>query len=315
MLIVRAEQSWGHHHQDKGSLWFWCKNIHFFGDCAWGSPPGSHYWNPYKQGPNGHTALELIGINNWTLPCKYPAPFIADESFGNGIDWCIARCLYPYNPPLDLKRSTPPALKNGYDRSIIFIHPDILIVRDDVESTCPTIWRLHSFQAEGTTVQGAKATLASPQGLTGDLAIVHPNSAAITTITKHELPVEAGKIPNEPFGKKPGDLDEKGKNPAVFDTRSVLLQWEMPYGASATWTFAVRESAQAPIKVERLDEHGRVLRLQHADGREIISCLSSRPFTWRGAGLDFSGQAGVLIRQGDKVTVHKIRAERCEVTQ
>ncbi|MFW5839542.1 MAG: hypothetical protein ACOCZE_03090, partial [Planctomycetota bacterium] len=46
--VLRAGQSWGHHHEDKGSLWFWGRNVHFFGDCSWGSPPGGTYWNPFK---------------------------------------------------------------------------------------------------------------------------------------------------------------------------------------------------------------------------------------------------------------------------
>ncbi len=314
MVIVRAEQSWGHHHQDKGSLWGWFKDVHFFGDCAWGSPPGGTYWNPYKQGPEGHTNLEFVGVNNWPLPCKYPAPWIADENYADGADWCVARCRYPYNPPLDLSRSTPPALSNGYDRCVLFIHPDILVVRDEVDSPCRTVWRLHSLQAAGTTADGAKATLASPHGLTGDLAIVHPAGAAMSVVTRHDKPAEGGKIPDAPFGHAIGDLDGKGKNPAPYDTRSVCLKWDMPLGSSATWVFTVRESGLVPMAAERLDEEGKVVRIRHGDGREVVACLSAAPFTWRGAGLDFAGRAGAVVRQGGTSTVLKVRSERCVET-
>ncbi len=311
MIIVRAEQSWGHHHQDKGSLWGWFKDVHFFGDCAWGSPPGGHYWNPYKQGPEGHTNLEFVGVNNWPLPCKYPAPWIADESYSDGADWCVARCRYPYNPPLDLSRSTPPALTNGYDRCVLFIHPDILVVRDEVDSPCPTIWRLHSLQAAGTTVDGAKASLVSPHGLTGDLAIVHPPGAAMSVVSRHDKPVAGGKIPDEPFGRAVGGLDEKGKNPSLYDTRSLCLKWEMPLGSSATWVFTVRGSDLVPMTAERLDDQGRVVRIKHGDGREVVACLSAAPFTWRGAGVDFAGHAGAVVRQRGTSTVLGVRSERC----
>ena len=63
-------------------------------------------------------------MTNWTLPCKYAAPWISDEQYADGYDYANARCMYPFNPRLDLSRSTAAALRNGYDRQVLFVHPD-----------------------------------------------------------------------------------------------------------------------------------------------------------------------------------------------
>lgn len=286
-VVVRAGQSWGHHHADKGSLWGWFRNVHFFGDASWGGPPGGTYWNPYKQGAPGHTEIEFVGINNWTLPCKYPAPWISDEHYTNGFDYVNARCLYPYNPPLALTKSSPVAFRNGYDRQVLFVHPDLLIVRDNVETMCPTVWRMHSYQPAGTTVQGNRATLKSSHDVTGELAVLCPAGVELERIDQHDLA--------EP-------------SPGKFGS-SAMLKWNMPPDASATWTFGVHgEKEPAPI-VQLLDKDGRVTRVTLADGREVVAFLNIEPFEFVGDGLEFAGTVGLAIRQNGKVTLHAIRAD------
>jgi hypothetical protein len=301
MVIVRAGQSWGHHHMDKGSLWGWFRDTHFFGDAAWGGPPGGTYWNPYKQGPAGHTTIEFVGINNWPLPCKYPAPWIADESYEADFDYCMARCMYPYNPALDLSEPSPVAFRNGFDRQVLLVHPDILLVRDNIETTVPTIWRMHSFQFEGTKIEPGGALLAATNGLHGRLRMVFPDNVQFATTAVHDLPTEdgRGKIPNEPFGSPPG-----GKKP--YDTRTLVLRWDMPRNTSATWVFSVHEKGAKPVKVERLDNAGRVTRLTMDDGLLITAFLNNETFRWQGQGLDFEGTAGLVI--GKKV--HPVRCAK-----
>jgi hypothetical protein len=301
MLVVRAGQSWGHHHMDKGSLWGWFRDTHFFGDAAWGSPPGGTYWNPYKQGPAGHTTIEFVGINNWPLPCKYPAPWIADEAYEEDFDYCMARCLYPYNPQLDMKESSPVAFRNGFDRQVLLVHPDILVVRDNIETTVPTIWRLHSFQFEGTRVEPGGALLAATNGLHGRLRMVYPDGVQFTTTAVHDLPTEdgRGKIPNEPFGSPPGP-----KKP--YDTRTMVLRWDMPPNTSATWVFSVHDKDAKPVRVERLDGAGRVTRLTTDEGQVITVLMANAPFSWNGAGIAFEGSVGLVMGK----TAHPIRCAR-----
>jgi len=308
-LVVRAEQSWGHHHMDKGSLWFWGRNVHFFGDSSWGGPPGETYGNAYKQGPASGTQIEFVGITNWTLPCKYPAPWIAEDAYHADFDYCQARCMYPFNPSIDLAKSTAVALRNGYDRQVLFVKPDLLVVRDSVESTVPTIWRLHSFQVDGTTVQGGRATLASPQGVIGELALLHPAAATLVRVDRDDLNQDkAGHPLRLPFGRKVGESDAKGA-PAAYDTRSLVLRYDLPLNTSALWTFGVHDQAEPAPVVERLDADGRVCRAVLADGREVIALIARDPFTWEGRGIRFAGRVGLVIRAGGTVTLHAIRAE------
>jgi hypothetical protein len=290
LIVVRAGQSWGHHHEDKGSLWGWFRNVHFFGDASWGGPPGGTYWNKYKQGPAGHSELEFVGINNWTLPCKYPAPYISDEHYTNGFDYVNARCLYPYNPKLDRETSTPVALRQGYDRQVLFVHPDLMIVRDNVETTCPTIWRLHSYQPSGTTVAGNRATLKSPHGVTGQLAMLYPAGVTFEVIDHDDL-----------------NTYKPGETPGKFGS-SVLLKWAMPLNTSATWVFGAHGDNETAPDAESLDPDGRVTRVKLADGRDVIVFLNSEPFEFEGHGLTFAGTVGWVVRDGGKATGYPVRA-------
>jgi len=302
-LVLRAGQSWGHHHEDKGSMWFWGRNVHFFGDCSWGAPPGGTYWNQYKQGPASGTQIELVGVTNWTLPCKYAAPWISDDEYAADYDYANARCLYPFNPKLDLSRSTPVALRNGYDRQVLFVHPDLLIVRDNVETTCPTIWRMHSFQPGGTKVAGNRATLASPQGPVGELAVLSPAEGVTLRLNDRDI-----------LNDKYRDADGK---PLPHDrlpqfNGSVELRWDMPPNTSATWVFGVHDKAEPAPKAELLDPAGRVTRVRLAGGTEVIALLNIEPFAYRGEGIDFEGTVGLVVREGGRTTRHAIRATRLD---
>ncbi|MFP4054331.1 MAG: hypothetical protein ACLFV7_10780 [Phycisphaerae bacterium] len=298
-LVLRAGQSWGHHHMDKGSMWFWGRNVHFFGDCSWGSPPGGTYGNPFKQGPASGTQIELRGITNWILPCKYAAPYIADEDYNAaaGYDYALARCQFPFNPKLDVNKGTPVALWNGYDRQVLFVHPDVLIVRDNVETNCPAVWRLHSYQKDSTQVRGATATLKSPQGVTGELAVVYPEKVKLDAL---------GKYPavNPWSGRPHGDSGKPFK--------SLMLRWDMPAGESATWVFAVHGKDQEAAKTQRLDEAGHVTKVALADGTEIVAFLNGKPFEHTAWGRTFRGTAGLLVRRDGKVTAHAIRGKFSE---
>lgn len=304
-LVLRAGQSWGHHHEDKGSMWFWGRGVHFFGDAAWGAPPGGTYWNKYKQGPASGTQIELVGVTNWTLPCKFAAPWISDDEYGDGYDYACARCMYPFNPSLDVSKSSPVALRNGYDRQVVFVHPDILVVRDNVETVCPTVWRMHSYQPDGTTVSGGRATLASPHGVTGELAILYPPGAAIERIDKDDL-MGTG----EAFGHAVGEEYKRGRK-AAFDTRSCVLKWEMPSNTSATWVFTVHNKENAAPKVEMLDESGRATRIRLADGTTALVLLNIEPFAFKNDGIDFEGTVGLVLDvPGQPRRVVPIRAAR-----
>ncbi len=291
--VLRAGQSWGHHHMDKGSLWFWGRNVHFFGDCSWGAPPGGTYGNPFKQGPASGTQIELKGITNWTLPCKYAAPYIADEQYAHGYDYALARCLYPFNPRLDLSKSTPVALTNGYDRQVLFVHPDVLIVRDNVRTACDTVWRLHSYQKETTKVRGNTATLVSKHGVTGELTLAYPDGVKLTAW---------GSYPKvNPWSGQPHGDSGKPFN-------SLMLEWDMPPATDVTWVFGVHGERQEAPKVQRLDEKGRVTRVVLADGTEILALLADEPFTYTSDRVTFEGTVGLVIRRDGKVKVHPIRA-------
>jgi len=314
-VVLRAEQSWGHHHQDKGSLWGWFRNVHFFGDAAWGGPPGAHYGNSYKQGPASGTQIELRGVNNWTLPCKYPAPWISDDAYQPGLyDYANARCMYPFNPRLDLSQSTPPATRNGFDRQVLFVHPDLLVVRDNVETTCPTVWRMHSYQADGLSVAGPVATMASPQGVTGILKMAYPDGVEFSRIeAKDELDGDKGGV-GESFGKKPGEVNEGGKGTARHDTRSAVLRWDMPRNTSATWTFTVHGPDEAATQTERLDQAGRVTRMTLPDGRKLTVLMGIEPFEYEDEAISFAGTVGLVVRdKAGKQTFHPIRATKLEV--
>ena len=306
-VLVRAGQSWGHHHMDKGSLWGWFRNVHFFGDAAWGGPPGPTYGNHYKQGPASGTQIELIGVTNWTLPCKYPAPWISDDQYDKAFDYVNARCMYPFNPKLDVSKPTPVTTRNGFDRQVLLVHPDLLIVRDNVETVCPTIWRMHSYQVDGLKVAGGTAIMPSPQGVTGQLNILYPASGVeLKVIERDDL-----NGTDQPFGSKPGEGTGKGKS--AYDTRSVVLKWEMPMNISATWVFSASGEGEAPAKARSLDPEGRVTSVTLADGREIIAFMNIEPFKASVNGIDFEGTVGLVIRQGGKATTYPVRAAKLEV--
>ena len=354
-LVVRAGQSWGHHHEDKGSLWFWGRNVHFFGDCSWGGPPGGTYGNKYKQGPAGGTQIEFVGVNNWPLPCKYPAPWIADDEYAADFDYTLARCMYPYNPPMDLSRSTPVALRNAYDRQVLFVHPraaaagpaaraadspgqaDLLIVRDNVESACPTIWRMHSFQPAGATVNGNRATFASQQGVVGELEIVFPagpwktDDLAATCKGTDYLKLRDHVPPADTQVMRVIDRDvlndkyhDAQGRPLPFEELpkfggSVELRWDMPSGpaaaarggpSAATWVYSVHDKAEPAATNRLLDPQGRVVAVKCPDGSEAVALLSVEPFQFAAEGIDFDGTAGLVIRKDGKSRVYPIRATK-----
>lgn len=310
-IVIRAGQSWGHHHMDKGSLWGWFRGVHFFGDAAWGGPPGATYGNSYKQGPASGTQIEFRGVTNWTLPCKYAAPWISDDQYDADFDYANARCMYPFNPRLDLAASTAVATRNGYDRQVLLVKPDLMIVRDNVDTVCPTIWRLHSYQVDGTKVEGALATLASPQGVTGRLQMLHPKGVSFTTTAVKDLLDGDAAGVGSPFGRAVGESD--GKNPSPYDTRSMVLRWDMPANADATWFFGAFEASQAAPAGQTLDDLGRVVRVKLADGREITAFLNRDEFSFEGEGLRFVGTVGLAIREASgKLTLHPIRAKVLE---
>lgn len=306
-LVVRAEQSWGHHHEDKGSLWGWFRNVHFFGDAAWGGPPGGTYFNPYKQGPASGTQIEFVGVKNGPFPCKYPAPWIHDDAYGKGadtgIDYVCARCEYPFNPDLDLSASGPEARRIGYDRQVLLIHGGLLVVRDNIESTVPTIWRMHSYQPDGTVVNGASAVLTSKHGVRANLRILSPaTGVALTTTAVDDLNInKEGKKLLVPFGSV-------GKD--GWDTRSMVLRWDMPINTPATWTMTVQGQEAAVTTSVSLEPGGRVVKSQLDDGSEVITLMNGQPFTWTGEGIDFAGTVGVVVRHQGRTTTHALRATR-----
>ncbi len=307
-VVLRAEQSWGHHHQDKGSLWGWFRNVHFFGDAAWGGPPGSTYGNSYKQGPASGTQIEFRGINNWTLPCKYPAPWISDDQYTDTFSYANARCMFPFNPRLDLSQSSPAATRNGYDRQVLMVHPDLLIVRDNVESAVPTIWRMHSSQPDGTKVDGARVTMTSPQKVIGELNMLYPKGVTFSATDKKDLLDGDKEGVGDPFGSAPGAEPKGGHGGGKYDTRTIAIRWDMPANTSASWTFAVHDDGQAAPKSLMLDEAGRVTKTTLADGREVTVLMNIEPFKYSGEGITFEGTVGLVIRSGGKATVYPIRA-------
>ncbi len=310
-LVLRSGQSWGHHHQDKGRMWFWGRDVHFFGGAAWGSPPGGTYWNDYKQGPAGGTQIEFVGVNNWPLPCKYPAGWISDDEYAEGYDYANARNLFPYNPELDLSRSSPVALTNGYDRQVLLVHPDVLIVRDNVETTCETVWRMHSYQPDGLEAREGGATMTSPEGVVGELVMAYPDDISFDLFdrdNKNDHVHEDDEGNPLPYEQRP----RFGREEPV-DTRSVAMRWRMPTHTSATWVFSVRDADEAVADIERLDDDGRILRITLADGTRILSLLNRDRFTFEGEGIVFEGTVGLVIhRPGVEPELHPIRAARLE---
>jgi hypothetical protein len=87
------------------------------------------------------------------------------------------------------------------------VHPDLLIVRDNVETTCPTIWRLHSYQLAGTTTDGNLSIIKSAQNVTGQLVMLYPAGVKFEMIDHDDL--NTGKDAGGKFGS------------------SVLLKWNM----------------------------------------------------------------------------------------
>jgi hypothetical protein len=335
-LVVRACQSWGHHHEDKGSLWGWFRNVHFFGDSSWGGPPGGTYGNEYKQGPAGGTQIEFVGVNNWPLPCKYPGPWIADDEYAGQFDYAVARCLYPYNPDLDLSKPSPAALRNGYDRQVLFVHPrgpaagggaaaDLIVVRDNVESACPTIWRFHSFQPVGTTVNGARATLASPQNVVGEMEIVYPagpwKNELLAAMCKGAdyLKFRSHVPPRDVQMLRVNDRDilndkyhEADGMPSPFESLpkfggSLELRWDMPPSTSATWLFNSHDKTEPAHQARLLDPQGRAVAVKLHDGSEVVALMNIEPFKLSAEGIEFEGTAGLVIRKDGKATVHPIR--------
>ncbi|MEX0652612.1 MAG: hypothetical protein WD534_02575 [Phycisphaeraceae bacterium] len=306
--VLRAGQSWGHHHMDKARMFHWARNVHFFGNAAWTAPPGGTYGNAYKQGPAGGTQIEFKGVSNWILPAKYAAGFISDDAYHPGVfDYANARNIYPFNPALDLSRSTPAVGINAYDRQVMLVHPDLLIVRDNVRTMGDTVWRLHSYQVDDTQVDGLTATLGSPEGVTGHLAIVHPTrQPGFDIIERDDL-----NGTDQPFGRNRGVEDDRGRA-AAYDTRSLVLKWDMPGNTSATWVFGVSEDGESEPQYENLDEHGRVTRIRLDGDREIIVLMNLHPFTWAGEGITFEGSVGLVVRENGQVRTHPIRAQRLE---
>jgi|GEM_PF-1789624 len=300
-VILRAEQSWGHHHQDKGSLWGWFRNVRFFGDAAWGSPPGGTYGNSYKQGPASGTQIDFIGVNNWTLPCKYPAPWISDDHYQPGVfDYANARCMYPYNPKLDLTKSSPKALRNGYDRQVLMIHPDTLIVRDNLETVCQTVWRMHGYHVDGIEVRPGGALMKSPHDVTGALKFAYPDNVTLNRVNeKDELEGDKNGV-GQPFGKSD-----------KFDTRSSVLRWDMPMNSSATWVFSAFGTNEKEAEVTRLNDAGRVTQIKLVDGRTAIVLMAIEPFTYNANGITFEGTVGVVIKdKSGKATTYAVRASK-----
>ncbi len=306
-LVLRAGQSWGHHHQDKGQLWFWGRNVHFFGGAAWGSPPGGTYWNDYKQGPAGGTQIELEGVNNWPLPCKYPAAWISDDEYAEAYDYANARNLFPYNPDLDLSRQGPVALTNGYDRQVLLVHPDVLIVRDNVETNCPTVWRMHSYQPDGLEVREGGATMASPQGPVGELVMAYPEGVSFDTFDRDNKNDHVHK--DDEGNPLPYDERPRFGSREPVDTRSTVMRWRMPENTSSTWVFVVRGEDEAAAEVERLDDAGRAVRITLDDGTVITALLNRDRFTYRDEAIDFEGTVGLIIDRPDAAPqLHPIRA-------
>lgn len=282
--VLRAGQTWGHHHSDKGSMWLWSRDVGFFGDCYWGQPPGGAYGNPYKQGPASGTQLEFVGISNWPLPCLYPVPWVADTDYGDGHDYAIARSLYPFNPKIDLASgSTPTALVNGYDRQVLFIHPETLVIRDSIESSVPVRWRMHSYLPHGTSVDGANAKLVSDQGHRADVVIAYPDGISLTMQDTH------------------------GGVAAGSHTASMELVTPVPASSDMTWVVDVRNADAVDLEPEVLDEVGRVLRFARPDGRTLTTFLANAPFSWSGDGVTFSGTVGYIIDGPDGRSLHAVR--------
>ena len=297
-LLLRAGQSWGHHHMDKGAIWFWGRNVPFIVNAAWGSPPGGNYGNDYKQGPAGRTQLEFLGVNNWTLPAKYPAPWISDDHYHPAVDYANARCLFPYNPALDLARSSPLVRRNGYDRQVLFLRPDVFVVRDNLETACQTIWRFHSTQIDDLRWADNRADMTSGAlGVHGHLHLAWPTPVSFQHIDRDDLNQNSL---GQPFGHAKGaEMGGRRNRIAQHDTRTALLRWDMPLNNSATWVFGVRADDEPDLTVTVLDDQGRVLRIALPDGRHATTFLNIEDFTWSDDQHHFDGTVGVIYHHPD----------------
>jgi hypothetical protein len=181
---------------------------------------------------------------------------------------------------------------------VLLVHPDLLIVRDNLQTNCATIWRMHSFWPEGTTVQGGQAKLATDQQLTGHLQFVYPASGVdLSLVDRDDL-----NTYKDPDGN-PLPLDQRPK----FGS-SVVIKWPMP--ASATWTFGVNAEGEAAPQSQMLDKEGKVTKVTLADGRQIIALLNIEPFEYSGEGIEFAGTVGLVIKHQGKTTVQAIRASK-----
>jgi len=141
--------------------------------------------------------------------------------------------------------------------------------------------------------------------VTGTLAMLYPQGVKFSTSAVHDLPIADGRIINEPFGHKAG---ANARMP--YDTRSLVLRWDMPPDSSATWTFAAHEQGEKAPQAERLDAEGRVTRVALPDGREVIALMNIEPFTWQGRGIDFAGTVGLVVRGGGRTAAYAVRADR-----
>ncbi len=311
-LLLRAGQAWGHHHMDKGAIWFWGRNVPFIVNAAWGSPPGGTYGNDYKQGPAGRTQIEFKGVNNWTLPAKYPAPWISDDEYSELIDYANARCMFPYNPALDLSTSTPPAARNGYDRQVLFIKPDVFVVRDNLETVCETVWRFHTAQPDNMQREKAAADFSSTEGVHGRLQLLWPPDVEFVHIAEDDLNRQSL---GSRFGNRKGDDIGRGRT-AGFDTVTELFRWDMPRNQSATWIFGVRKDGEPPLNAETIDQHGKVTRLTLPDGSSVIIFLNITPFEYTGNGIKFNGTVGVVSTTPDgAITKHLVRGTHLEINE
>ena len=160
---------------------------------------------------------------------------------------------------------------------------------------------MHSYQPAGTKAAGSRATLASPQGVVGELAILYPAGVELRTVDRDIL--------NDKY------TDANGK-PLPFEklpkfSKSLELRWDMPPDTAATWIFAVRGVNEPAPQVELLDAAGRVVRVKLPDGRQVVAFLNIEPFRWSGEGLDFDGTVGLVIRGRDgRAQAFPIRADK-----
>ena len=46
-----------------------------------GRASGWHVWQPLQTGSASGTQIQIVGVSNWPLPCRYAAAWIADEEY------------------------------------------------------------------------------------------------------------------------------------------------------------------------------------------------------------------------------------------